>query len=125
MKNRTRLPLYVAHVTALILVTGCEEIVDPNCDTMDPLNELEWIAEMTHQVDESCNSIHVSLFQATYKRRTVFYVQITDPQASVAFYAELYNCGGDLIRKFENSEQEEFYDKVTNRKVIYSCHSEQ
>jgi len=76
----------------LLVITSCEENDDHICGTVDPVNELEWISDLTRQVDESCGSVSMSLFQATYRRRTVFYLQITDPLASVVFYIEIYNC---------------------------------
>ena len=115
---------YVVLLSVLLSHSGCEDIIDPNCNTMDPVNELEWITELTRQVDESCNSVQMSLFRATYKRHTVFYIQVTDPLAQVVFYVELYDCDGVSIKKFGQNEQDSFYDKVTDRDIIYSCVSE-
>ena len=111
------------YVIVLLIFSSCEENDGQVCGTIDPVNELEWISDLTQQVDESCGSVSMSLFQATYGRRTVFYLQITDPLASVVFNVELYNCEGVLVTTFEGSQQDEFYEKVKQKHIIYSCAS--
>jgi len=107
-----------------LFLTACEEDNKLPCGKADPIRELEWVEEFTALVDESCSSVQLSLFQAKYRRNTVYFLRVTDPRANVAFSVSLYNCEGLMIREFGSDDQEEFQKKVSQQEVIYRCESE-
>ena len=117
--NKIRL-LWVSIILSCFVI-GCEDDNDLTCGYIDPINEIEWLAEPKGIVDESCNSVILSLFQGKCKRKTVFYIRITDPRVSAEFSATLHNCEEEIIKKLDNSEMQDFLDKVKDRHVIYSC----
>ena len=104
----------------MVLLASCEKEGGQVCELSDPL-ELEWITDLIIAVDESCGTCQVSLFQATYKRESVFYTSMTAPGCSWVFSIDLFNCNGEFIKHFNSSEQDEFFDKVSDRQKIYSC----
>ena len=106
-----------------ISINSCEKENELPCGLIDPLNELEWMEGLKQSVDESCDAVQLSLFQARYKRKTVFILQVTDPRVNTVFSVSLLNCEGELIKTFGPDDHEEFYRKVTEREVIYSCSS--
>ena len=110
-------------LTLMLLLTSCEKENELPCGLIDPLNELEWMEGLKQSVDESCDAVQLSLFQARYKRKTVFILQVTDPRVNTVFSVSLLNCGGELIKTFGPDDHEEFYRKVTEREVLYSCSS--
>lgn len=105
------------------LLFGCEKNDDLTCGHADPLSELEWLSEKKTMVDESCSSVILSLFQAKYKRSTVFYTMITDPRVQAEFSVTLCNCDGEVVKVFGNSDLDEYLDKVKESMIIYSCES--
>ena len=104
----------------MVLLGSCEKESDQQCDLANPL-ELEWMTDLILAVDESCSTCEISLFQATYKRRSVFYASMTAPNCNGVFSMDLFSCSGEIIRHFDSSEQDEFFDKVSDRQKIYSC----
>jgi len=116
-----RIRLLLASTILSCFVIGCEEEDDLTCAYIDPVQELGWLSEQIDIVDESCDSVILSLFRAKYKRKTVFYIRVTDPRVSVEFGATLLNCEGEIVKIFDSSELQSFLDKVKERQVIYSC----
>jgi hypothetical protein len=104
----------------MVLLMSCDNENDQVCDPANPL-EQEWMTDLISVVDESCSTCEISLFQAAYKRKSVFYTSMTAPDCSWVFSIDLFNCDGELIRHFSSSEQDAFYDRVSGRQKIYGC----
>jgi hypothetical protein len=117
MKNTL---LKVVLLLMMSLMVSCQKDNDQICELANPL-ELEWMTDLIMAVDESCSTCEISIFQATYKRKSVFYTSMTAPACSWVFSVDLFNCSGEFVKHFNSSEQDQFYDKVSDRLKIYSC----
>ncbi len=91
----------------------------PTCEFSDPLEDLVWLKEIKASLN-NCE-IEISIFQAKYKNRVVFYKAITDPLVNAIPNTTLWNCEGKDVRTFEFHRSETFEKLVTNRIVLYRC----
>ena len=92
----------------------------PSCKYSNPLEDIAWLKEYKETLTDC--SIQISIFQATYKKQTVFYSALTDPSVNSVFEAtSLWDCEGNDVRNFRGDEYEEFGKLVTNKVVLYRC----
>ncbi|MBI9059051.1 MAG: hypothetical protein JEZ01_14900 [Labilibaculum sp.] len=91
----------------------------PTCEFTEPLEDLAWLKEYKESLKDC--SIQISIFQASYKKQTVFYSAVTDPLANSIFSASLWNCEGEIIITFDYNEREKFNELVTNTIVLHRC----
>ena len=86
-------------------------------EAQNPLEDLVWLKELKESLKDS--DLEKSIYQASYKKETVFYLMITDPRVRLAFGLTLWNSEGKVIREFKSGEYEEFDTQVLNKIEIY------
>ncbi|WP_372645653.1 hypothetical protein [Ancylomarina sp.] len=87
------------------------------CGVQNPLEDLAWLKTVKESLKDS--DVVKTIYQASYKKETVFYVMITDPRVRLAFGVTLWNCEGKVIRVFKSGESEDYEKLVTDRVVLY------
>ena len=87
------------------------------CEVQNPLEDLAWLKELKESLKDS--NLEKTIYQASYKKETVFYLMITDPRVRLAFGVTLWNCEGKVIREFKSGEYKEFDTQVLNRIDLY------
>jgi len=107
----------------LTILVSCdnksEEPDIPNCEFSDPLEDLPWLKTLKETMVD-CD-LEISIFQARYKAKPVFYVAITDPAANTIFGVDLLDCNGNRVKLYKSAEHNAFYREVTNQEVLYRC----
>lgn len=106
---------------------SCSNDDDQNgltCNPTEPFEELNWLKDLRDSID-NC-TCEVSISMAEFEGNTVFYKTMTDPLCNWQFETDLYNCNGDIIKKYRYSEEqpnvlERFSEEVTNQRNLYSC----
>lgn len=88
-----------------------------NCDSKNPIEDLAWLKELKESLKDS--DLEKTIYQASYKNETVFYLMITDPKVRLAFGVTLWDCEGKVIREFKSGEYEEFNTQVLNEIDLY------
>lgn len=106
----------------LILFLGCSSCDasrndTSKCEAQNPLEDLVWLKELKESLKDS--DLEKSIYQASYKKETVFYLIITDPRVRLAFGVTLWNCEGKVVREFKSGDYEEFDTQVLNKIEIY------
>ncbi|MCZ4695799.1 hypothetical protein DWB61_14015 [Ancylomarina euxinus] len=91
--------------------------VTSKCEVQNPLEDVAWLKELKESLKDS--DVGKTIYQASYKNETVFYVMITDPRVRLAFGVTLWDCEGKVIREFKSGESEDYEKLVTNRIVLY------
>ena len=87
------------------------------CQSKNPLEDLAWLKELKESLKDS--DLEKTIYQASYKKETVFYLMITDPRVRLAFGVTLWNCEGKVICEFKSGDYEEFDTQVLNKIDIY------
>jgi hypothetical protein len=101
----------------LLLIFSCEKSGNTcNCD--NPLEDLAWLKEVKDSFT-NC-ACEISIFQATYKEKTVFYTTVTDPLCNSFSPIVLIDCTGTAIKSFEPNTAP-IGTEITNRTVLYRC----
>ena len=101
----------------LLIVISCRK--DNNtCGCKDPLTDLSWLSELKNSIT-NC-TCEVSIFQATYKKETVFYTIMSDPLCNSNANIAIADCKGTIL-KIYTSAAGEFSDEVSDRKLLYKC----
>lgn len=90
-----------------------------NCAFSDPLEDLLWLKTLKETM-VACD-LEISIFQAKYEGKPVFYVAITDPAANTIFGVDLLDCEGNRVILYKIGEHDAFYREVTDQKVLYRC----
>lgn len=109
----------------VLLTTACnneEKIASSTCDLTDPIEQLPWLKEVKNSLN-NC-ACEMSIVQAEFESRTVFFVAMTDPLCNGVQTIVLYNCDGELVKTFSNDEYLASADKLNNRKNLYRCKTE-
>ena len=110
------------------LVASCSNDDDQNdgliCNPTEPFEELDWLLDLRDSID-NC-ACEVSIRMGQYEGNTVFYKTMTDASCNWQFETDLYNCNGDIIKKYRYSEEqpnvfEKFSEEVTEQENLYSC----
>jgi len=101
----------------LVFLLSCEK-KDNTCNCDKPLEELSWLQELKASFT-NC-SCQISIIQATYQKKTVFYPIMNDPLCNSYQVIVLYDCCGTTIKTYTLTDQT-FGDEVTERKTIYTC----
>lgn len=88
------------------------------CSSPDPVVDVEWVKELKSSLRQ-----YESIVQGKYLSETVFYVLTICPNCSMLPPTPtLYDCSGTIIRKFNNSAQDQRdLKKLTVESVLYSC----
>ena len=109
-------------IWVILFLVSCAKDENSNkkiCDFTDPIEQLSWLKEIKNSMT-NC-SCEMSIMQATYENQTIFYAAMTDLLCDGYQTITIYDCDGKVIRAFKNSELQGFYEKQTNKKVLYRC----
>jgi len=101
----------------LIGLSACNSSSALKCQSKNPLEDLPWLKELKESLNKS--DVEKSIFQASYKKETVFYVMVTDPRVRLAFGVTLLDCEGRVVREFKSGESDDFEKLVVDRIVLY------
>ncbi|HLN20487.1 MAG TPA: hypothetical protein VK213_05320 [Bacteroidales bacterium] len=104
--------------SALILIMSCEKY-DNTCNCDNPLEDLPWLKDLKSSFT-NC-TCQISIFQATYNKKTVFYAALTDPLCNSYYPVVIRDCKGDTLKVYEPSLGTDFNNEVTDRKLIFNC----
>ena len=106
-----------------IILTSCDKDKDkntiPECNVEDPMQELAWLDDVKNSFT-NC-SCAISIIQAVYKEKTVFYAAMNDPVCNSVFHVILWDCNGNGIKEYLPGENDTFDNEVTLTKVLYTC----
>lgn len=108
-------------VITSILLLNCskeEKVTTKACNSDNPMEEIGWLKAIKDSLaDCPCR---ISVIQATYLHKQVFYVALSDPLCDGVFYPELLDCNGKTVKQFTQENIEDF-NQVTVDTVLYSC----
>jgi hypothetical protein len=104
-----------------IVFIGCDkdEKTLPDCDFDNPIEDLGWLKEVKNSLN-NC-TCQISIFQAQYAGKTVFYQLMNDPACNSVFGVELWDCNGDIVKEYKRGDQDIFASEVVSGEIIYSC----
>lgn len=98
----------------LVMSLSCNK---EKADTIE--QDLTWLEDIKSSMI-SC-TCQMSIYKATYKKQTVYYVAMTDPLCDGAYRIELRNTKGEIIKTFTSENPADFTTEITQRKAIYVC----
>lgn len=104
-----------------LLLCACEKQHKPEgCNADNPL-QMKWLADRVLEL-QNCVCM-VSVFQAEYKGKTVFWQLMNDPLCQgVIANVSVFDCFGEEILVLENFDNwVDFTSEVNDMKIIYSC----
>jgi hypothetical protein len=108
----------------VVLVISCKDDdknAGPGVCGYESIADTDWMASLRDSMTNcTCEK---SIITGKYEGYTVFFVAVTDPLCNSVFAPTLYNCEGTAVKSFESTmeAQNEFYNKVTERNVVYRC----
>lgn len=110
----------------VILFTTCKKDKKTDvCKTNNPLKELSWLAAIKDSLATNCGTCGNSIYKAKYKNQVVFFTSVGSLASSIicdyVFSAMLFNCEGVVIKKFDQSNVNEFDTQVIEKSILYSC----
>jgi hypothetical protein len=109
----------------LIQTVSCNDECEDTkvCTLTGSIDDIPWIVELKESMT-NC-TCEVSIIKGTYNGETVIFIALTDPVCNGINAPTLYNCEGQEIRSFTNSEadQKELLNHVTRDSVLYRCKS--
>lgn len=112
----------IAVVMCLTLFIACKKDKEPvtTCGVDDPLNDLPWLHAMTNDCssDAICQPV---IMQGIYNHQPVFFNGLSGPLCDPAFFVNLRNCDGDIIKEYTWDEHVIFEQEVDSVKTIFSC----
>jgi hypothetical protein len=90
------------------------------CPTAETLDATPWLAELKSSIT-NC-TCEISIIQATYKGKTVFYKGMTDALCNGIDIPTLYNCSGNVVKSFTDSAaDQEDLKNISIVEVLYRC----
>lgn len=108
-------------IITLVLLMNCEnpdkEKPVINCEYDNPLEDISWLKDLKNSL-KNC-IVEISIFQAEYQNKKVFYTAPTDPAGNWIFNIDLMDCSGTIIKNYRIIT--EFSNDVTNHQVLYRC----
>ncbi len=107
----------VCVLVILIGLAACSNRCASKGQSKNPLEDLTWLKELKESLKDS--DVQKTIYQASYKKETVFYLMVTDPRVRLAFGVTLWDCEGKVIREFKSGESEDFEKLVIDRVVLY------
>jgi hypothetical protein len=100
-----------------IVLLSCEK-TDKICNCNTPIEDLPWLKQLKSSIT-NC-TCQISVFQATHKKQTAFYMIMNDPLCDGYQQIVLLDCNGNNIKSYMPNDQA-FSSEVTNREVIFTC----
>ena len=89
------------------------------CNSSNPLEDVTWLKTIKNTLT-NC-SCELSIIQGTYNNKTVYFVALTDALCDGISMPTLYDCNGKVVRVFNETDYQDFYNLVTRDKVLYRC----
>jgi hypothetical protein len=89
------------------------------CNTDNPMETIDWLKAMKDSLT-NC-SCQISIVQGTYRNHPVFYLALTDPLCDGVLIPTLVDCNGKVVKKYNETDIEDFYHQVSIDTVLYSC----
>jgi hypothetical protein len=105
-------------LAAFVIIISCEKNDSP-CNCNNPLEDLSWLKDLSNSFT-NCYC-RMAIVQAKYKKQTVFYSIMNDPVCDGNFYVALRDCNGSIIKDYDYSQYELFFNEVTDRKELFFC----
>jgi len=107
-------------ICGLILI-GCEKSENsiPDCIVENPLEELDWLKDVKNSLT-NC-TCQISILQGKYREKTVFYIMNTDPVCNSVFQVVLWDCNGNVVKKYKPGQNDIFSGEVELVGNIYTC----
>jgi hypothetical protein len=107
-------------LSALLVNCSKDEKVTSNaCNTDNPMENIDWLKAMKDSLT-NC-SCQISIVQGTYRNHPVFYLALTDPLCDGVLIPTLVDCNGKVVKKYNETDIEDFYHQVSIDTVLYSC----
>ncbi len=111
---------------SLILLQACDkkgetpQIEIEKCGVEKPMEELAWLATQKNGcfADANCKT---HFYKAVHNFKEVFYNQLEGALCTPNFDITLFNCDGQLIKRYVENEKALFENEVTEIKFLEAC----
>jgi hypothetical protein len=117
--------LFIVLFVSVLIFSNCsknenikpEEQAILGSNIENPLEELDWLKDIKDSLsNRSCQS---SIFQGKYQEKQVFYVMNTDPRGNSVFMVTLWDCNGNVVKKYGLGDNDLFASEV--KEIVCLC----
>lgn len=93
-----------------VCAISCEKESKSDCYVENPLEDIAWLSEMKANLPgEPCP---FALAMGRYHNNFVFYQLSVGPACNTVFGVVLFNCDGDVVKQYSETESERFEREV-------------
>lgn len=111
---------------SLLLLQACNKNGDtPNmevedCGVENPIEDLAWLALQKENcfADIDCKT---HFYSAVHNFKMVFYNQLEGALCNPNFSVTLFNCDGQMVENYSESEKTKFENEVTKIQFLEAC----